>query len=287
MDTQPDLTGKVVIITGANRGIGKYTALELAKLGATIVMVCRNAERGQAALEEIKEASQNPEIHLFTADLSVQQEIRDFVNQFQASFQKLHVLINNAGIVLPKRKLTVDGIEYQLAVNYLAPFLLTHLLLPLLKASAPARIINVTSDFHKFASLDLNDLQSEKKYGAMRTYGKTKLALLLFTYELARRLEGTAVTVNALHPGAINTGIERHLNWFFRGLYSIGKPFMKSIKKGAETSIFLASSPEVEGVTGKYFIWKKEKKSSKKSYDLETAQKLWNISMKLTNLTEN
>lgn len=280
------LTKKIVVITGANAGIGKATALGLAELEATIVMICRDQKRGQAALEEIKDKSGNSNIDLLIADLSSQQQIRKVVEEFKDKYTNLHILINNAGVVLPKRELTVDGFEYQFAVNYLAPFLLTNLLLDVLKASVPARIINVASYAHKLGSLDFEDLQCEKKYGPFRAYGQSKLALIMFTYELANRLEGTDITVNALHPGAIRSDLARHFNWFIRGFYSAAKIFMKGTKKGAETSIYLAASPEVEGTTGKYFSNKKEKKSSKESYDIEATKKLWEISCKLTGLSD-
>jgi len=275
------MTGKICMITGANSGIGKQTATSLADMGATIIMVCRDAAKGEAALNEIKEKTGNSSIDLLLADLSSQQAIRDLVEEFNSKYQELHVLINNAGVVLSKRHVTVDGFETQFAVNFLAPFLLTNLLLDVLKASAPARIVNVSSEVHQRATLDFNDLQSEKKYGAFFTYGRSKLALTLFTYELARRLQSSGVTANAVHPGVVNTNLGRDMDWFSRGFTKV---FFKSPVKGAETSIYVASSPEIEGVTGKYFANKKEKLSSKASYDETLAKQLWDVSVQLTNL---
>lgn len=276
------MIGKICMITGANSGIGKQTAIGLADMGATIIMVCHDVAKGEAALNEIKEKTGNSSIDLLLADLSSQQAIRDLVEEFNNKYQELHVLINNAGVVLSKRHGTVDGFETQFAVNYLAPFLLTNLLLDVLKANAPARIVNVSSEVHQRATLDFNDLQSEKKYGAFLTYGRSKLALTLFTYELARRLQGSGVTVNAVHPGVVRTNLGRDMDWFSRGFTKV---FFKSPVKGAETSIYVASSPEIEGITGKYFANKKEKPSSKASYDEALAKRLWDVSVQLTNLS--
>jgi NAD(P)-dependent dehydrogenase (short-subunit alcohol dehydrogenase family) len=281
MSEDKSMTGKICMITGANSGIGKETALGLAELGATVVMVCRNPELGNAAMNLVKEKSINPSIDLLIADLSSQQAIRNLAIEFKKKYSKLDVLINNAGVVLTKRTLTVDGLETQFAVNCLAPFLLTNLLLDVIKASAPARIINISSGMHKGAKLDFEDLQSEKKYGAFRTYSISKLALTLITYEFARRLEGTGVTVNAVHPGVIKTNLGHDMNWFMRGFQKI---FFKSPKKGAETPIYLASSPEVEGLTGKYFANKKETNSSEATYDKPLATRLWQVCGDLTHL---
>jgi len=274
------MQGKICMITGANSGIGKETAVGLATQGATVVMVCRDATKGEAALKEIKERTGNSAIDLLLADLSSQQAIRNLVTDFKNKYSKLHILINNAGVVLSKRTLTVDRIETQFAVNHLAPFLLTNLLLDVLKASAPARVVNLSSGIHKGATLD--DLQSEKKYSAFSAYGKSKLALTLFTYELARRLKGSGLTVNAVHPGVVKTNLGRDMSWFSRGFTKV---FFKSPLKGAATSIYVASSPEIEGITGKYFANKKETPSSKLSYDETAAKQIWDLSAKLTHLT--
>ncbi|MFX1585954.1 MAG: SDR family oxidoreductase [Promethearchaeota archaeon] len=276
------MEGKICMITGANSGIGKATALGLAEMDARIVMVCRNKERGESAQQEIIEETGNKSVDLLICDLSSQEQIRKLVSEFKQKYQNLHVLINNAGIVLSKRMLSVDGIEMNFAVNYLAPFLLSNLLIDVLKMSAPSRIINVSSGVHKTASMDFDDLQGEnKKYGAFKNYGVSKLALTLFTYELSRRLEGTRVTVNAVHPGVVRSNLGRDQSAFSRGFQ---KTFFKSPRKGAATSIYLASSPDVEGITGKYFIKKQPKKSSNESYNEEYAKRLWEISAEMTNL---
>lgn len=272
---------KIVMITGANSGIGKATAIALAKMDATIVMVCRNLDTGQKVQKEIKRLTENDNIDLFQSDLASQAEIRRLVDQFKKKYTKLDVLINNAGIVRSKRIESIEGFEMNFAVNYVAPFLLTNLLLDLLIKSAPSRIINVSSEVHRNAKLDFDDLQSNKDYGAFKTYGKSKLALLLFTYELSRRLEGKRVTVNAVHPGVVKTNLGRDQSYFAQ-LFT--KLFFKSPEKGAQTSVYLASSPEVKDITGKYFANKAPKKSSEESYNLENAKKLWDISIKLTGL---
>ena len=284
MNQSIDMSNKICMITGANSGIGKATALGLAKMGAHIVMVCRNEERGLTAQEDIKIQSGNQSIDLLLADLASQKAIRDLATEFKQNYSHLHVLINNAGIVLPKKTLTVDGIETVFAVNHLAPFLLTHLLLDVLKASAPARIITVSSRAHG-GKIDFDNLQMEKGFSMFKSYAQSKLGNVLFTYELARRLEGTGVTANCLHPGGVRTRLGQH-SLLFRIGYIIGAPFLKSPKKGARTSIYLASSPEVEGVTGKYFMAKKEAKSSKISHDESVAKRLWEISAELVKLKQ-
>ncbi len=276
---------QICMITGANSGIGKATALGLARRGATVVIVCRNRGRGEAALAEIKSATGNPNVDLLLADLSSQAEVRRLAEEFKSRYSHLHVLINNAGVALSKRSVTVDGIETVFAVNYLAPFLLTNLLLDVLKASAPARVVNVAGDYHRKATINFDDLMSEKDYNGMRANNQAKLALILFTYELARRLDGTGVTANCLHPGAVATGgplKDPDLSSFARMMYALVKPFFLSPEKGAETSIYLASSPEVEGITGKYFVKKRAVASSPESYDLDIARRLWEISAQLT-----
>lgn len=276
---------KVCMITGANSGIGKATALGLARRGATVVIVCRNQGRGEAALTEIKSATGNPNVDLLLADLSSQAEVHRLAEEFKSRYSHLHVLINNAGVALSRRSVTVDGIETVFAVNYLAPFLLTNSLLDVLKASAPARVVNVAGDYHRKATINFDDLMSEKDYNGMRANNQAKLALILFTYELARRLDGTGVTANCLHPGAVATGgplKDPDLSSFARVMYALVKPFFLSPERGAETSIYLASSPEVEGVTGKYFIRKRAVASSPESYDSEIAKRLWKISLQLT-----
>lgn len=277
-----DMNEKVCIITGANSGIGKAVALGLAKLGATIVMICRNKQRGEDAQREIINASGNQNVDLLLCDLSSQEQIHELAAEFKKKYKCLHVLINNAGIVLYKRTISVDGIEMNFAVNYLAPFLLTNLLIELLKKNAPSRIINVSSSIHTWVSLNIDDIQSQnKKYLVYKNYSNSKLALLLFTYELSNFLDGTGVTVNAVHPGFIRTGLGRDLPFFVKAIMKI---FFKSPEKGAKTIIYLASSQDVAEITGKYYVKGHPKKSSEESYNKEKATQLWNLSLQMTNL---
>jgi NAD(P)-dependent dehydrogenase (short-subunit alcohol dehydrogenase family) len=262
------MQGKICLITGANSGVGKATASELAQMGATVVMVSRNRARGEEAQKEIQAHSGNNDVHLLLADLSSQQSIRQLAEAFQRQFSQLHVLINNAGLFSLGRRETVDGLEMAFAVNYLAPFLLTNLLLDTLKASAPARVINVSSDSHEQGYINMDNLQSKRGYNTYKIYGQSKLALILFSYELARKLEGTGVTVNALHPGFVSTNIgQSDVGPFLRMIASIIFRFGISPEEGAKTSIYLASSPDVENVTGKYFVKSSPKRSVAISYD--------------------
>jgi NAD(P)-dependent dehydrogenase (short-subunit alcohol dehydrogenase family) len=277
----------VCVITGASSGIGKATALGLARTGMTVAIVARDQERGQAALAEIKASSGNPDVGLLLADLSSQAEVRRLAEEVKSRYPRLHVLINNAGVALTKRTVTVDGMETVFAVNYLAPFLLTNLLLDVLKASAPARVVNVAGDFHRKATIRFDDLMSQNEYSGVRANNQAKLALILFTYELARRLDGTGVTANCLHPGAVATDAplkDPDLPPFARVMYRLVRTFFSSTDKGAATSVYLASSPEVEQVTGKYFIRKAAVASSPESYDVGIARRLWERSAELTGL---
>ena len=271
------------MITGANSGIGKATAIGLSKLGAHLVLVCRNQERAESAIKDIKEKSGNELIDLLIADLSSQNEIHRVVSEFKDKYEKLDVLINNAGVNLPKRTFTVDEIESTFAVNYLSYFMLSILLFEVLKKGDPARIVNVASSVQS-KSIDFDNLNGEKNYGQLKAYSLSKLAVILFTHEFANKLNGTGVIVNCLHPGFVKTNMIRNFRPFVKYFYHLVGLFMKSPKKGAKTSIFLASSPEVNGVSGKYFKNRKEAKSVKISYDEETAKKLWEISVKLTNV---
>ncbi len=283
------MQGKICLLTGANSGIGKATALGLAQLGATVVMVCRDRARGEAAQSEIKAKSGNDAIDLLLADLASQQSIRQLAEDFKQRYSQLHVLINNAGVYNLTRRETVDGLEMMFAVNHLAPFLLTNLLLDVIKASAPARIINVSSRSHEAGYINLEDLQSEKHYRPIRTYGQSKLAMVLFTYELARRLQGTGVTVNSLHPGFVATNIAQgNLPPVARATAKvILSIFGTSPEEGAKTSIYLASSPDVAGITGKYFVKSVPKRSTPISYDESLQQRLWEESARLVHLPVN
>ena len=278
------MRGKVCLVTGGSAGIGKATALGLANMGATVIVVGRDRSRGEAGVTEIKQKSNNDAVDLMLADLSSQASIRRLAEDFKDRYQQLHVLISNAGVFISKRTVTVDGIETTFAVNHLAPFLLTNLLLDVLKASAPARIINITSSGERSGTINFDDLQGEGRYSGFRAYNQSKLAMILFTYELARKLEGTAVTVNCVHPGVVVTNLGRGSSGAFGLLLRLMRPFFSSPEKGAETPIYLASSPEVEGVSGKYFAKKAEAKSSERSYDTVTARRLWQVSAELTKL---
>ncbi len=283
MNDRNEMNGKVCLVTGANAGIGRATAAGLAHLGVTVIMVARNHEKGQQARDEIRRQSGNPNVTLLVADLSAQQGVRQLAQAVQEQFPALHVLINNAAIVPPERQESVDGIEVQLAVNLLAPFLLTNLLLDLLKRSAPARIINVSSQTHRGARIPFDDLQSRQRYQASDVYAWTKLALLHFTYELARRLEGTAVTVNTLHPGVVNT----NLLYDYMGVpRAMRRSNARGVtpEQGAETLLYLATADEAASVTGRYFRDRRPVESSPASYDQAAARRLWQAAEALTNL---
>ncbi len=286
---QPDLSGRTCIVTGASSGIGKATAAALASMRANVVLVCRNERRGELARQEIRERTGNDGIELLLADFASLRQVRDVAAEFQKRHERLHVLVNNAGTFGSERSITEDGYETTFAVNHLAPFLLTNLLLPTLVGSAPSRIVNVSSTGHGYGTaIHFDDLQCEQRYGAMRAYSQSKLANVLFTYELARRLDGSGVTANCLHPGGVNTELMR-----YKGIMGaivdvgrkIGKPFLLSPERGAETSVYLASSPKADGAGGQYFVKSRPVRSSKASYDEETARRLWTISETLTGIT--
>ncbi len=277
------LEGKICLVTGATSGIGKETALALAREGGTVVIVARNPEKGARVVQEIKDSTGNSNIDLLIADLSRQADVRNLATQFRQKYAYLHVLVNDAGAVYMRRQETVDGIEMTFGVNHLAGFLLTNLLLDMLKASAPSRIINVSSRAHVGAHLELDDLQGRKSYSGFRAYGASKLANLYFTYELARRLEGTGVTVNALHPGFVRSNFGRN-NPGGIVVRALSALMGISVQKGALTSIYLATSPEVERVTGKYFVKCRPVRSNHISYDRDIARRLWDISEELTGL---
>lgn len=280
--TENSLQGKICLVTGSNSGIGKVTARELARMGATVVMVCRNRAKGEAARQEIQAATGSDKVDLLVADLSSMAEVRRVADDFKQKYTQLHILIHNAGGANNVRKTTTDGYEATFAANYLAPFLLTNLLLDVLKASAPARIVNVSSAAHVRGKIDFADLQGAQSYSVWKAYGQAKLALLLFTYELASQLQGSGVTVNALHPGVIASNFDQGLSSFLRWGWKLITPLLASVEQGAQTTLFLATAPEVEGVSGKYFSNRKETKSSGRSYDESTRLRLWQISEELT-----
>ncbi|HBB90496.1 MAG TPA: short-chain dehydrogenase [Bacteroidales bacterium] len=277
------MNGKIVLITGANSGIGKAAASDLAKMGAQVVMMSRDLEKGETARKSVVSESGNSLVDLMECDLADSASIRRFAAEFQSKYDRLDVLINNAGIFTNKRMETADGLEYQIGVNHFGHFLLTDLLLDLIKKSAPARIINVSSAAHVVGRINFEDLYLKKQFSARVSYAQSKLANVLFTYELAHRLAGTGVTVNCLHPGKVSTRFaydrkdEKPL-WRIR----LMRPFSVPPEKGAETIVYLASSHLVEGQTGKYFVKKRAKSSSRASYDLETAKRLWEISVETT-----
>ncbi|MCI0664660.1 MAG: SDR family oxidoreductase [Acidobacteria bacterium] len=274
---------KICLITGANSGIGNATATALAAMGETVIMICRDRSKGEAARAEICRKTENERVNLLIADLARQHEIKRVAAEVRAEYPYLHVLINNAGAWNSDRLVTADGFETTWAVNHLAYYLLTMELLDLLKASAPARIVNLSSDWHKLGHINFDDLQFEHGYGGSKAYGQSKLANVIFTYELARKLKGTGITVNCLHPGGVNTNFFNDLKGLTGIVTRLNRPLMRSPEKGAETVIWLATSPEVEGVTGKYFYDCHEIKSSRESYDPEVARKLWEISEQMTN----
>jgi NAD(P)-dependent dehydrogenase (short-subunit alcohol dehydrogenase family) len=279
-----DLTGRICVVTGANRGIGRATAEGLAELGGSLVLVCRRREDGKNVSRSIAAKGQ-PAPDVIGADLSSQASIRQAASEIQARYPKLHVLINNAGVISRRREATVDGLEMQFAVNHLAYFLLTNLLLPQLRAGLPSRIVNVSSGAHSHATLDFADLQSERGYEPKEVYSRTKLANILFTYELARRLAATGVTVNCLTPGVVATRMLDDYMGVPRAGLRGNSTFGASPEEGAETSIYLAAAPDVERVTGKYFMGKSPAPSSRASYDAAAARRLWEVSERLTGLS--
>lgn len=276
------MQGKVCLITGATNGIGKATALALAQMGATVVIVGRNPAKCAAVVGEIQHLSGNDAVEALVADLSIMAEVRRVAEQFKAKYQKLHVLVNNAGGAFGKRQVTSEGFERTFALNHLNYFLLTSLLLDTLKASAPARIVNVSSDAHKRAHLDFDDLQSEKGSFVFNAYGRSKLAVVVFSYELARRLSGTGVTCNVLHPGLVRTGFASNLGAVPSAAIGF---FMRFVgltpEQGAQTSVYLATSPAVENVTGKYWEKSREVPSGRVAYDEATWTRLWEDSDKM------
>jgi NAD(P)-dependent dehydrogenase (short-subunit alcohol dehydrogenase family) len=277
---------KVCLITGGTSGIGEATAYAVAKKGATTVVVGRNPEKSAGVVEKIKLQTINPNVSFLLADLSSQAQIHQLAEQFKRQHSRLDVLVNNAGGAFFERQLSADGIEMTFALNHLSGFLLTALLLDTLKASTPSRIINISSATHKAAHMDENDWQTQKKYSGMEAYHRSKLANLLFTYELARQLEGTGVTANAVKPGFTKTGLGQNNKWspvllLLRLMTAIAA---QSAEKGAETAIYLATSPEVTTVSGKYFDKQVAILSSKESYNAAAAKHLWQLGEALVRL---
>jgi retinol dehydrogenase-14 len=282
----PSMAGKSVLVTGGTGGIGKATAIGLAALGARVGITGRDPARTQAAAAGIRAATGNVAVDVFAADMSAQAEVRRLAAQVAGTYPRLDVLVNNVGGFWAHRHVTADGFEHTFALNHLAPFLLTNLLLDRLTASAPARIVTVSSGAQARGRIDFDDLQGERNYSGQRAYSQSKLANVMFTYELARRLEGTGVTATVLHPGVVRTsfGAEdqaAHLAVLIR----MARPFMKTAAQGAVTPVYLACSPHVEGVTGRYFANRKPKTAAKTAYDTTAAARLWQVSADLTDLT--
>ncbi len=279
------MTGKICIVTGSNSGIGKETVLALSKMDATIVMVVRDKTRGEKAQTEIIRQTGNKNIELMICDLSSMDSIRRFAEEFKKTYARLDVLINNAGAVFNKRQVTPEGFERTLAVDYLAPFLLTHELLGLLKSSAHSRIINVSSGLAKKGKIDLDDFQSVKNYSGMKVYSNVKLMLMMYTYELARRLEGTGVTANVLMPGFVATNLGKNSGSLRSSImFRIVRPMQISAKKGAETSVYLASSEDIKAVSGKCFSKKKITTTCPESYEEKLQKLLWNKTRSLLDI---
>jgi NAD(P)-dependent dehydrogenase (short-subunit alcohol dehydrogenase family) len=278
------MQGRTVLVTGATQGIGKATAAALAAQGARVVVVARTEERGRAAVAEIAaEARSGGSADLIVADFASLAQVRAAAATFKAKYDRLDVLINNAGVLVPMHRTTADGIEETFAINHLAPFVLTHELLDILRATAPARIVNVSSEAHRHAKMHWEDLQfARSPYSAWAAYRQSKLANLLFTYELARRLEVSRVTANALHPGVIASGFGQTYGGPLSLIIKLAHPFMATAEQGAKTSVHLAASPEVSAVSGAYFAKGTATKSNPVSYCRASQEKLWALSLELT-----
>jgi NAD(P)-dependent dehydrogenase (short-subunit alcohol dehydrogenase family) len=279
------MRGRVCLVTGANRGLGKATALGLARQGATVVMLGRDADRVALASDDVRRESGNPDVSYLVVDLASLASVRAAADELARRFSAIHVLVNNAGVNLARRAVTADGFEMTLAVNHLGPFLLTNLLLPLLSAGAPSRVVNVTSWFERFGRIDFDDLHAERKrYGALAAYYQSKLANALFTYELAERLAGTGVTVNCVDPGLVATDLLRDRAWWNpRWLRPLWRRFLLSPDRGARAAIYAASAPELTSVTGRCFrAHRRATRTSDRSRDATLRKRLWDESARLS-----
>jgi NAD(P)-dependent dehydrogenase (short-subunit alcohol dehydrogenase family) len=277
------MRGKRVLVTGATTGIGRVTALELGRMGAEVVIVARDQKKADATLAELAAAGAPPAQALL-ADLSLTSSVRTLADEVRKKFDRIDVLVNNAGAIFGSRALTAEGYERTFALNHLSYFLLTNLLLDRLPSGA--RIVNVSSEAHKPAKVDFDDLQLERRYTAFGAYCLSKLMNLLFTFELARRVQSRGITANAAHPGPVASNFGRSNRGVFGFLFALAGPFMLTPEKGARTQIWLASSPDVEGVTGKYFAKCREKKPSPRALDEATQKRLWDVTAKLVGLPE-
>lgn len=276
------MAGRTVLITGATSGLGLAASEALARKGAAIILGARDPQRGENARRRVAAAAGEPEVHLVLADLSSQEAVRALTGEVLARFERLDVLINNAGIDVGRREVTADGLELTFAVNYLAPFALTNRLLPLLKASSPARVLNVASSGYRGGRIDLDDLQSERRFSGQRAYNNSKLALVLFTYELARRLAGSGVTANAVDPGFVRgTGIGTTLPFGYRLIGTLMWPFMATVEKGADTPVWAASDSSLRETTGRYFKRRREISTGSQTHDRDLAKRLWEASQQL------
>lgn len=281
-----DLKGKTVLVTGATAGIGLETALGIAKLGAHLIIVGRTAEKTKRVCDELKAASGNQQVEFLLADLALLSGVRKLAEEFLSRTSTLHVLVNNVGAINLERQVTAEGLELTFALNHLGPFLLTKLLLPALEKAAPSRIVNVSSDAHRSVGLDFDDLQHDRSYSSFGAYSRSKLMNILFTRELARRVAGQRITANALHPGMVASDFINKPGVFGKVANAFVSVFGISPEKGARTSIFLAASPEVEGLTGRYFVKSKAVLPSRRAQDDHAAKRLWEISEALTKSPE-
>jgi NAD(P)-dependent dehydrogenase (short-subunit alcohol dehydrogenase family) len=277
------LEGKRILVTGATNGVGRAAARELVRRGATAWIVARDRRRGEETLDELRRAG-GAAPALFVADLSSQAEVRRLAEEVKARTDRLDVLLNNAGAIFLERRLSPEGIELTFALNHLGYFLLTALLLPLLRAAGPSRVVNVSSEAHRRARIDFDDLQGAGRYSGWRAYGQSKLANVLFTRELARRLEGTGVTANALHPGVVATGFGRNNPGLRGAVFALAAPLLLSPERGARTSVHVATSPDLAGVTGRYFAGSRERSPSAEARDDAVARRLWETSERMTGL---
>lgn len=284
MTNAQSMNGKRVLITGATNGIGEVTAVELAKAGADLTLVARSKDKADATLAKLRTAAPNANVEFLFGDLSVMSEVQRVANEFKRKHQRLHVLVNNAGATFSSRQVTSDGFEMTFALNHLGYFLLTRELLDVLKASAPARVVSVASEGHRLGRVDFDDLNSEKgSYKGVFVYSTSKLANILFANELARLLEGTGVTSNSVHPGVVNTGFAKNTPGWFNVAAKAISMFMLSAEKGAQTTLHVATAPELKDVTGKYFAKSRLKRPAGHALDAEVAKRLWAVSEELVN----
>ena len=282
--TRADLTGKTALVTGANQGIGKVSALELARMGAAVTMVCRSEEKGRAAREEIVAQVKDAAVELIVGDVSSLASLRDVAQRFLDGHERLDILLNNAGVLATSRRESKDGFEHTFATNHLGYFYLTHLLRTTIEKTPGARVVSVSSEAHRSGTIDFDDLQGRKRWSAIGSYSASKLANVLFTRELARQWAGTGVTANCLHPGVIASGFASTDGGFAALLARIARPFLATTEDGAKTQIYLCSSPDVAKISGKYFDKSKERQPSRAAQDDAVARDLWTVSEELCGL---